>query len=40
LDMGGWKQTGLKKTQLQALMQATSEEYEKGKAFISIIMQE
>jgi putative nucleotidyltransferase with HDIG domain len=37
LDMNGWEATGIKKNQLEQLMQNTEEEFEKGKAFISII---
>ncbi len=37
LDTQGWTATGLKKSQLEQLMQNTEEEFEKGKAFITVI---
>ena len=37
LDMNAWEATGLKRSQIDPLMRATEEEFEKGKAFIAIV---
>jgi putative nucleotidyltransferase with HDIG domain len=37
LDIKGWEATGLKRSQLDSLMRATEEEFEKGKAFVAIV---
>ena len=37
LDLRAWETTGLKRNQIATLLQSTEEEYEKGKAFISIV---
>lgn len=37
LNAQAWEATGLKRNQLEALMQTTDEEFEKGQAFISIV---
>ena len=39
LDPGAWDVLGLKKSQIEQVMQATDEEFEKGKALLSIIME-
>lgn len=37
LDMAAWEKTGLKKGRIEALMHASTEEFQRGKEFLSIV---